>query len=179
MLVWDYLINQWAEWTISSAVSAEMWSGSHLYATSTQTYKQGTAYSGMTYGIDVETPWIKLNQLQGYGKLRWIQILGEYRSAHDLRIRIGYNYDESDASGVTWTDSDYWSPNATTVGGPLQVRVGPSLGRCSSFKVRITSYADGSTTNPPAGEALKLTGLSIEYGVERGLSRRLASTQKT
>ena len=319
ILVFDYVASQWAEWSITGAVSAVLWNGVYVYATSSAIYSEQSNYGGVTYGLDVETSWIKMADLQGAGRVRWIGILGEYRDAHTLRVRVardyafgtdvsataksldltapvktnavpwnatlfsanvgevsnrcvlavyfkatggassitvqdGYTYNGTvfqlatstitsvliqvgntdvtvgaletainagssnlfvgihdptaskvisgntlgvnsyiqftggvDASSATYESDVLWTPDPATVGGPLQVRIGPSVQRCEAFKVRITAVVVSSVTyngvvayqlTAPAGESLKLSGLALEVGIERGLYRRLPVAQK-
>ncbi len=180
MLVWDYLVNQWSEWTVTDGVSACIWNGTYHIATSSAVKAEQSTYSAADYHLDIETAWIRRAGFRGFQRIWYRQSLGEYRSAHDLRIRIARDYSDSDASGPTWADDRYWSPEATTVGGRLQVRHGlASPQQCEAIKVRITDYQDGSTTVAPAGEALRLTALALEVGVKpRSLYKQLASGAK-
>jgi hypothetical protein len=127
---------QWGEWTISDGIHAVMWQGQHVYLTATGPKIQQTSYANLTFGIDVEETWIKLADLQGAGRVRKIQPLGEYRSAHLLRLRIAYNYDP------TYIDDVVWSPSPAVVGGPLQFVHGPRRPACQAIKVRITAVTD-------------------------------------
>lgn len=172
MLVFDTYAKQWGEWTISDGVHACLWRGAHMYLTTTAIKQQQSTYTGLTYGIDIETTWIKPADLQGEARVRWLMVLGEYRSAHDLRLRTAFDYSSS------YTDDRTWTVSPTTVGGPEQVRLGPSRQRCQAFKLRITAQAVGSAS-PPSGEALKLTGLAVELGLKRGINKRLPVAQKT
>lgn len=172
MLVLDTLVNQWAEWTIPDGDHATVYQGTYYYTDGANLWQEQTEFASLSYGLDIETAWIKLNDLQGAGRVRAIQILGEYRSIHNLRIRIAYNYD------TTWVDDKYWVPSPTTVGGPLQVRHGPSRQNVESIKIRLTAVNNIDTDASPPGEALKLTGLALEVGVKPTLFRRLPSTQR-
>ncbi len=171
ILVLDTVAKQWGAWTVADGVHAVMWQGQHCYLTTSQVMKQDDGFTTVQYSLDVETAWIKPADLQGWARIRRILVLGEYRSAHDLRIRIAYDYDETYVDDVTWTVSP------TTVGGPEQVKVGPSRQQCQAFKVRITSQAVG-VASVSTGEALKLTGLGVELGYRRGLHRRIPAAQK-
>lgn len=170
MLVYETNSQQWGEWTIADGLHACIWNGTHVYLASAGPKQQLTTYTALDYGIDVETTWIKPADLQGWVRIRQMQALGEYRSAHDVRLRVAYDYLQSYVDDVTWTATP------TTVGGPEEVGLGPSRQRCRSFKLRITAQAVGVTT-PPTGEALKLTGLGVELGNKRGL-KRLPASQK-
>lgn len=136
MLIWDYRANQWGQWTIETPVDALVWNGQHVLLTATGPTAQATSYAGTSFGLDVERAWIKPADLMGAVQVRRIQPLGEYRSAHLLRMRLAYNYDP------TYVDDVVWSPAPTTVGGPLQFSHSPSRPRCEAIKVRLTAVTD-------------------------------------
>lgn len=150
MLVWDYNattdaapIGQWAVWTISDGVHATMWNGSYVYLTATGPKIEQATYTGVTYGADVESSWIKLNDLQGAGRVGQIEILGEYRSACLVRVRVARDYQYDGAGNVVYYDDKAWPPSPTVVGSALQVRHSPTQGQCEAIKVRITAVAAG------------------------------------
>lgn len=178
MLVFDYLVGQWAEWAIASGLSAAMWGGTYHYTDGTSIWGEASDYTGVNYGLDIETGWLKLADLQGFGRVRWLMILGEYRGTHTLRIRIARDY------SLTYFDDKPWTVSPTDIGQPLQVRHGPSIQQCQAIKVRITavtvtgSEEGGYLYANPTTEALKLTGLGLELGFRRGLFRNLPAAQK-
>jgi hypothetical protein len=193
MLVLDYSarteqspFGQWAEWTITGAVSAAIWDGTYHYIDASGAYAEQATYTGIDYGLDVETAWIKLNDLQGAGSVRWLSVLGEYRGAHVLRVRLARDYLQDGSGNWLWYQDESWTPSPTVIGGPEQVRVGPSIPRCQAIKVRITALPiteeveiDGIPTDVDTySEAIKLTGLALEVGVDRGINRRLPVAQK-
>ena len=178
-LIWDYLIGEWIAWT-TTAVDATMWGNVHHLVNSAAdgVLAQAATYSGSgdLPGLDIETGWIKMGELQGFKLVRNILILGEYLGAHDLRVRVAYNYNET-ASGPTWVDDKTWTVSPTTINGPLQVRHGPSRPKCEAIKIRITAQAIGATTHPVT-QALNLTGLSLEVALKQGAFANLPATQK-
>lgn len=178
ILLFDYIVNQWCEWTISGGLSAALWRGTYLYLDATGVHSQVTDYTGITYGIDIETPWIKLNDLQGSGRVRKIFVLGEWRSSHKLRIRVARDYEYTISGAPNYIDDVAWLPNVSSVGSPEQVKHGPSNQSCESIKIRITAVAlDG--VSAPTGEALKLTGIGMLVGVHpNNLNTRLVAAQK-
>lgn len=176
-LVWDYVAGAWSEWTITDGVSATMWGGAYHYASDDDVLAEQSDYSAANYHLDVELGALQLGGMAGYQLVRWMHIVGEQRSNCRVRIRIAYDHSNSDASGPTWTDDVYFDQTATA-GATLQCRFGPSRCRSEAFRIRITDYALGSTSNPPAGEGLRLTGLGLEVGLERGTFRGLPAAQK-
>lgn len=172
LLFWDYRLNQWGERTIVDGVHACIYQGAHVYLAATGTRTEQTTYTGVDYGMDVETAWIKLAGLHGASRCRKLQPLGEYRSAFKLRFRLSYNYD------LTVVDDKSWTPSPTTVGGPLQVTHGPARPQCEAIKLRLTAENSDGTHTAPIGEALRLTSLGLEIGAEPGLWRRLPAAQQ-
>lgn len=192
MLVLDYQaatqaspVGQWSEWTVSDGVHATLWRGVYTYLTNTGPKLERSDYVGVDYGLDVETAWIKMADLQGAGRVRRFLILGEYRGTSRLRLRIARDYDPAFFDDKRWPRADADDPDVlVSIGDPLQIKVGPSRQRCQAFKVRITAI-DVDLTDPdnpaivaPTTEALKLTGLGLEVGLKTGLHRRLSTGQR-
>jgi len=156
VLIWDYraLVDihdgdgtgRWAEWTIGDGLHAVLWNGSYVYLTATGPKIEQGALSSLTYGMDVESSWIKINDLQGFAKMGEMMILGEYRSACLVRMRLARDYQYDGAGNVAYFEDLAWSPNATTVGGALQVRHAPSAGNADmeALKVRITATSEAA-----------------------------------
>lgn len=177
MLVFDTVAQQWGERTLvggNGAVSAALCDGTYVYLDIANAYSERSEYTGLTYGIDVETSWIKVNDLLGGGRVRQIQVLGEWRSDCRVRVRIAYDYK------ATYVDDRTWSPPATLVpGDELYCGIGPSRQQCRAIKVRITAlHEDPESADFPDGEALKLTCIAFEIGQRPGLNKRLAAAQK-
>lgn len=146
IMLWDYrglvaTTNQdpgrWSEWTVADGLDAVIWNGTYTYLTATGPKQEQAAFTGLNYGMDVALAWIKPADLMGAVAVRKLQPLGAYRSAHLLRLRVSYNYDD------TVVDDVIWSPSPTTVDGPLQVVHGPKRPRCQSIKLRLTAVAAG------------------------------------
>lgn len=183
MLVFDYLAQQWAEWTVDDGLHATVWQGTYAYLAATQAMIEvDFADATLDYGLDVETAWIKPADLQGGVSVRWIELLGEFMSTDwtHLRVRVAYNYND------TYVDDKY-CPVTPVADTPFQLRYGPKRPKCEAIKFRFTAIRrhttfidDVETTvnDPPTGEALKLTGLGLEVGAKRGLYRRLSADQK-
>lgn len=179
MLVWDTVANQFGEWTIADGIGAAIWNGRYYYLTSTGPKVEQADYStGVDYGMDIETAWIKLaDHLQGIGRVRRVLMLGEYASPHAVRIRIARDYKATASEVWQYFDDQYWPATQTVVGEPEQLRIGPSQQQCQSIKIRFTIRAD-ALNNPPTGESLKLAGLALEVGQKQGPYPMLPSTQK-
>ncbi len=169
MLMFDTKVGKWAEWTIDDGLHACMWSGAHVYLTDTGSRQQLTAYTDLDYGLDIETAWIKLADLQGMKRIRWLEVLGEYRSGHGLRIRLARDYWKDGVD--TYFQDKTWTPSPAVIGGPERVKHSSSIQQVEAIKIRLTA-------TDTSGEALKLSGLSLELGMKRGLFRSLPSAQR-
>lgn len=172
LLVWDYrgLVDivgrdgygdgQWWEWSIANALHAALWNGNYVYLSPTGPVAEQSAFSGLTYGMDVETSWIKGEELlQGYKKLGAIAILGEYRSAFLMRVRVARDYQYDGSGNVVFFDDFAWSPSPTTVGSALQLKHYPSSGNGwgQAYKIRITAVTDAVRATLPTSSALAVT----------------------
>jgi hypothetical protein len=140
MLVLDSLVNQWAEWTISDGVHAAIWRGTYHYLGSAVLAEQAT-HDDAGYGLDIETAWIPLGQVQGFGRVWKILLLGEYRSECAVRIRLARNY------LTTYFQDKTWTVTPTTAGGPLQLKHGPSIQEMQAIKIRITAATIADSTD--------------------------------
>lgn len=181
MLVFDYLVGQWAEWTVSGAAGACIWRGAYgyLFSEGDGYFEEQSTYAAVNYGYDVETTWIKPGGMQGDVRVRWFHLLGEYLSTHHVRIRVARDYEQDGSGNPSYFDDAYWTPTPTTVGGGLQVRHAPSRQNLTAIKVRLTAVSASNHANPPSGGQLaKLAGLSVEFGLKRPLNRRLPSAQR-
>ncbi len=169
MLVLDYLVDQWSEWSQASGKDLAVWRTSPMLL-DTAVKKEQSTYTAVDYSMDIETGWIKLAGLQGMVRVRRVGVLGKYKAAHKQRIRLSFDY------ATTATDDASMTFTGLTVGGPTQLRQGPSRQRVEAIKVRITITATDGTV--PAFDAVTLTGLALEYAVKRGLYQRLPAAQK-
>jgi hypothetical protein len=189
ILVYDYLVEQWGEWTIGDHVNSVLWNGVHVVASETQVQIQQSdfvrdASTEAPYSIDVETAWIKVADMQGFARIRHAMVLGEYRSPHELRIRMARDYE------TTFHQLNTWTPDTTTVGAREQVRTSATIQKVESVKLRITSVATGAAPgvlgdvgadlgdDPPDGEALRLSGLAFTVGLKRRLYRQPAANKQ-
>ena len=187
ILVWDYLVNQWAEWNVSAASSANgacLWRGRHMLVDSTlgvsrqsSTFPEAASDGiAVDYGIDIETAWIKFADLQGYARVRWMEILGEQVTG-DIRVRVAYDY-QVDGDPL-WVDDKYFTPPSTGNSfDALQFRHGPSKQRCQSIKIRLTTVLASNHALPPNAESNKLNAITFEVGLLRGAYRGLPATKK-
>lgn len=155
LLVWDYrgLVDaveqgagRWAEWTISDGLDAVVYNGTYTYLTSTGPKQEETSFvnADATFGLDVETAWIKPADLMGAVALRMVQALGEIESSCLVRMRIAYNYDEAFVDDVVLDAGAILGPLPANSTPPLQFSHGPKRRQCNAFKIRLTAVVAGT-----------------------------------
>ena len=179
MLVWDYLVNEWSEWTQASGRDLATWRGSAMLLDSAPKKEQST-FSTVDYPMVVVTGWLKPAQLQGMARLRRMMVLGEYKADHAQALEVGFDY------ATTYTDAVSMGFQSLTVGNPTQFRHGPSQQRIEAVRAKITIITAGrsgggeipASPTYPAADAVTLTGLAFEVGLRRGLYQRLPAAQK-
>lgn len=171
MLVWDYEADQWAEWPIADLAHGVLWRGQHVVIAGAEVLAQSDTL-GAPVQLDVETGWIATGGIQGFQRVWWIMVLGQLLSTCRVRIRLARDYVDD-----VYFDDKIWTPSPGTIGGPMQVRHGPSIQQVQGLKVRITAL-HASLDQAPVGGGFNLTALSLECGVQQGLFRSLPAAQR-
>jgi len=172
--VYDYLIDQWFFHTITltGPVVDSLSRGLINYAL-TRTGSDQIQYQDNTSGSEVYwdntnttdysliiiTPWIKLNGLQGFGRIYRAWILGNHYTDHDLKVYIGYNYDSSYGDAV---DMDH---PETDVQDPYQLKIGIPRQKVESIRFKLEFTLDDAVGTPDI--LVAVNGLMLEYGVDR------------
>jgi hypothetical protein len=170
ILVYDTVVQQWSEWTIGSACHATLHNGEYYYCSSSGIFQEEPTHGVATnYSLDIEL-WVNLDATR-YKRCRSVTVLGEYRTAHDLRIRLRRDHTATYFDDITWTVSP------TVVGERETVDMGPSIQKLSALGIRITDQAVGSAV-APSGEGLTLSALALEMVPYPG-SARLPAAQRT
>jgi len=186
-LVYDYFVDNWATFTGLSAVDSIIWNDNHAFirdigkvcVETPDTYQD----DGVSYSMEVMTSWAAFGGIQGYQRLWNIQLLGEFKSPHNLLCEFYYNYNNSPFQTIEVTPvspSFYGGPspygNEDVYGGQFnlyQYELRPEWEKCMSVKVKISDTLSGSA---PLAEGYELSNLRFSYGVIGG-SNRLKNAQ--
>lgn len=133
-----------------------------------------------------ETPWIKVNQLQDFGRFYRATILGKYLSswskpdgtnyeAGDLQVTVHYDYEGADGT----TSVHRWRANQDFKGGGdarFQMDLQPARQKCQAIKFVIEEIpTEGVEVWEPAyttGQGFVLTAVDLEYGAKVGSGRK-------
>ena len=143
-------------------------------------------YSGL---CKWETPWIKVNQLQDFGRFYGLTILGKYMSswdgspieAGDLNVEVLYDYE---GYGAT-THTERFRANVDfdpADGDRLQFRVRPNRQKCQAIKIKFQEVATTAVEvwepTYTTGQGYILTGVDVHYGAKGGSGDKSLGAQR-
>lgn len=183
-LVYDYLAGQWAVDSGIDAVDSVIWQGSHAFLRDDASVmlEDVTRWTdaGSHVPLRVKTAWIQVAGQQGVQRIWRLNILGEYRGPHKLRVGIAYDFNPAIVQQVEITatgpaaygvDSPYGSGSPYGGTFPLyQWDVRPSMQKCSAIQLTIEDAVNGAP-----GESMSLSGIALEVGVDKGVRRLSAA----
>ena len=136
----------------------------------------------------IETNWININQLEGFGRIYAILVLGDNSSmSHTLNVNLYYDFEDtprerlkitpSSLNGTVFgSDATYGlsSPFGGSFNGTYQFVVRPKVQKCSSIRIELSdSFPDGSTS-----ASFKFSGLSLVVGIKEGWNKGLSYTRR-
>lgn len=184
-LVYDYYFKQWSIFTNYDAQDAVNYQGVYHFLKADGTVRKEVEDSfedaGAQVPFNIDTAWIKFDGMQGYQRVLMVHVLGNYRSAHTLKMDLSYDYEDAITETVTWNPStalntSTWGSDATwgeagTVWGgsgetTYQIRHKPRRQKCQAMKIGISGLQSS-----PYGEGFQLSGLALTVGVYGGGNR--------
>jgi len=179
-LNFDYLVGQWSVSTFAGLLpSSDMRDcvvhndafhmlgvDGNIWRESTASYADNISY----YPLDITFSWIKMNGIQGYQRVSWMSILGEFKGNHILTVDLSYDYDD--------TVVETKILNATAAFGalpPYQFRFKPQRQKCQAIKLRIYDTLEPAWAG--SWEGYSLSSIEMEVRVKRGMNK--LATAKT
>jgi hypothetical protein len=195
-LVYNYYVAQWATYENHAAISAEVLGNDYYYLRSNEElFKENRSTfsdNGVPIKMLAETGWLSFSQLQGFMRVYKLLILGEYKSPHKLRIRVGYDFNEAWVQEEIIDTSDFidntpyggYSINTsgTVYGDPVgqpyggdgnvyQARIDFERQKCQSIKISIEDV------QAEAGEGLSLSTMTLQVGSKQGTNKLPVTNQ--
>ncbi len=168
-LVYDYFFKQWSTFTNHEGVDAVIWQGDYHYLRNDgQVYAESTGFLDDTTGIVLKaaTAWLKMAGIQGFQRVRGIAFLGDYKSAHQLQIRVGYDYKPAYQDTYTFDATTVIISSANT----YQFRQSLKQQKCDSLRIEISDTLPGTP-----GGSYNMNDISLEVGVKPGINRLKAA----
>lgn len=185
-LVYDLYFQQWYTYTNIPAIDGAAWNNTFVFLKTNAEVLRETpnAY------VDVDTPiisryvlaFLQFGQVQGFQRIFKMNILGENRGTHGLKIELGYDFrdfyeerflvepDDVLVSG-SWGSDSVWGEAGTLWGGNVdgvyQFQIRPRQQRCQALKLKVEDYFPNNTGS--AGFAF--SNVTAEIGVEPNIGR--------
>ena len=191
-IVYDYFFNQWYTFTNHQAIDATIFQGRYTWLSSNGIAMKEDPTLFTDNGAFVKrkmvTGWFSFGGLQGFQRVYQLNILGEYRSPHQLRVQIAYDFNPNptqdsyiDATsldgfpafgmdGTFGTGSPFGGGNLPPPYLPYQYEVDFIRQKCTSFQVTVEDLQPSNY-----GESSVLSGFAFTIGIKPGANRLPAS----
>ncbi|MBV6514147.1 MAG: hypothetical protein FMNOHCHN_03737 [Ignavibacteriaceae bacterium] len=192
-LIYNYFFGQWSTFTNHAGVGSTIYQNVFTYVKSNgMVYKENREKftdGSQSIKLKLVTSWIKVAGLQGFQRVYKSLFLGEFKSLHKFRVRIGYNFNTSWTQDITINVGDvidpqtygeaspYGSESVYAGNAPLyQWRIFPKKQKCQAIRFEIQDLQD-----EVIGESYIINALRLEIGVKAnsnklGKSRSYAAT---
>ena len=183
--VFDSFVGQWGSDDPLDAVDSTIWNGAFAFIQPNGLVLAETvgefASNGSAISLAVKTGPIRLGALAGFERVRMVEILGTYESAHTLEVSVYFDGNTSASQVVTitprareaWGDDETWGSGEVWGGRfrPYAWRLYLNRQKCESVQFQIRDTQSGETP----GEGMSLSSLTLELGVKRGANKLPAS----
>jgi hypothetical protein len=170
-LIYNYERKQW---TIASNVfanSVSMNGALVKYVCNGSVYRESDNFqiNGTPINLKVRTNWLSFDHVQNYQRVYRMFLMGTFKSAHKLKIRVAYNFVDAwiDEQSITVGVENHYGDGSTygsdavygTQSNRYQARVNFSKQKCSAMKIEIEDMSEG-------GESLELSNLCFVVGIK-------------
>jgi hypothetical protein len=162
ILIYDYLVNQWAIHSGLSYVDTTIYK--HLY---TGLQSNGVVLeqteglftdNGVPLALSLTTGWFSFAELDGYQRVWRFVFLATAVNATSLQVTTAVDFDP------TPVQTDVIPILASTV--PQDFRIFPIFQKCTAMQITMVEIPTGS-----AAGGLTLSGLSFDLGVKKGVRK--------
>ena len=197
-LTYDWYYDSWGTFTTQGLDSVNDAFGNFTFVTSNgaiwvQVPNQYIDGDGTPVIMSITTAWLKINGIQGFGRVWKAFLEGYFYGSQPYSIQIAYNYVttpvdnftfNNGAGGTTvglWGGSPTWGAfiwgedgtSTVTYSDQIQLVVYPSNQPCESIQFTITDLPP-----VPANNTWSLNALDLELGVRRGGMKQLGNNQR-
>jgi len=185
---WDHASNEWVIWhlpTVGGGADSMTWSscmasrgtaGTPSDAEQEYHLMQGTASvlylddddrtddtgTGDGAAMVVSSAWVQFAGVQGFQKIRKLQLLGTWLSAHSLQVDLYFDHSATAAATITRTPAQV---TAALVGSREQLEIHIAR-KCEAMRVKVTA-----TPEAKPAKCVRWEAMSLQIGVVTGLFR--------
>ena len=183
-LVFDYFVQQWGTFTNQYAVDSLVWQDTMVMLRSNGNVLKETpgvfTDAGSPIKLKLATSWLSFANVQGFQRVRRAQILGAWKSAHNLLVSVCVDFNDTIIQQATIVPAPvtYYGGSSpygaeSVYGGTFQLyqwRVDLARQKTQAVKLILEDLPAAT-----AGEGLSLTSLGFEVGAKTGLNKVPAS----
>lgn len=182
-LVYDYFVGQWGTFTNQYGKDSTIWQATPILLRTDGSIWRETpgVYTDATLPIKLKlaTSWFSFANLQGFQRVRRAQILGAWKTAHQLQVSVCTDFNDTIVQQAVVTPSTPTSFGAGIYGGEspyggefqlYQWRVDLARQKTQSVKFIIEDLPAAT-----AGEGMSLSSIAFEVGAKVGLNKVPAS----
>lgn len=185
-LVYDYYFDQWSTFTNHMGMASVIWDNTFVYLrTDGDVYIENPEMfrdNKVSYSMKMVTSWLGMDQVTGFQRVYNLAFLGDYRSQHLLRCKIGYDFSPAYLDTilfnpvteipVTYYGDDAFYGSVSPYGGDnntYRFKASLSQQKCQVIRLLIEDVVVAST--PGTQESYSVTSLGFEVGIKGHLGR--------
>lgn len=189
LLAYNYEFNEWSVFDNHACQDATIYNDSyyHIVANGQINKEIPNQYNdnGTTIKMRIETGWLSLDKVQGFQRVYYVGILGDFVSHCYAKIQLATNYEDvynqltyfntqtglgtdTYGSDTTFGSSSVFGGTGSTV---FQFRIKPRQQKCESMKLLIEDV-DTLQTLTNGGGCFSLDSLAFEIGMKTGIKRQ-------
>lgn len=183
-LVFDYYVQQWGTFTNQYAIDSIVWQDGTIILRSNGTTLRETPNvftdAGSPIRLKIATSWLSFANVQGFQRVRRAQILGGFKSAHNLLVNVCVDFNDNtiQQAVITPTTPTVYGGSSpygaeAVYGGEFQLyqwRIDLARQKCQAVKLIFEDVPVSGS-----GEGLNLTSLGFEVGAKKGLNKMPAT----
>jgi hypothetical protein len=178
-LVYNYYSNRWSTFSNIRGLDSLEFKGDYYYVRADglvyKETKDRYQDNGQFIKMRIKSAWIQIAGVQGFQRLYQLLLLGNYKSAHKLVVKMAYDFNPYyqqetiiDVDNVlvpsTYGTGTYGSEAVYGGEYPLyQWQIYPKIQKCESFQFEIQDFK--TVTD---GESFSLSHIMAEVGLKRG-----------
>ena len=184
VLVLNYHYNKWSVLSEQPAVSSTLFENDVVRMDGSWNVFRTSLEWANSKLMKYRTPWARVQDLQSFGRVRQINLLGKYLSAWkdngsgheagDIKVTCKYNYEvDGKTTEYTWKANRDLKPSD---GDRLQVSARPGQPKCQAMQIQVeeipTEKLDDNEPDYTNGRGFVLSGLDLLYSLKRGLGSK-------
>ena len=187
MLIYNYYYGRWSTSTGRKALAAVLFGSDHVILKTNgkilienqDVFKDGEK----SYRMRFITGWINLTGVNAFKRIYELMLVGNYKSPHKFRIKVGYDYSDSwEHEGVYDPDTNFpvevygqsspYGQDGSLYGGVSNgyiIRVKMKRQKCAAVRICVEELT--TTATEGSQEAFSFSDIGVLVGLKRGQAK--------